>query len=29
MIKLVPECAKCDSPVSDLVEPEIHYINSM
>ena len=23
MINLVPQCAKCGSPVSDLVEPEI------
>ena len=38
MINLVPQCAKCGSPVSDLVEPEIqeqgevkhgHYINSI
>ena len=38
MINLVPQCVKCGSPVSDLVEPEIqehggdvkpgHYINS-
>jgi len=37
MINLVPQCAKCGSPVSDLVEPEIqehgevkagHYISS-
>ena len=27
VIKLVPQCAKCGSPVSDLVEPEIHYIS--
>ena len=38
MINLVPQCAKCGSPVSDLVEPEIqehgevkpgHYIDSI
>ena len=38
MINLVPQCAKCGSPVSDLVEPEIqeqgevkpgHSLNSM
>lgn len=38
MINLVPQCAKCGSPVSDLAEPEIqehgevkpgHYIDSI
>jgi len=38
MINLVPQCAKCASPVSDLVEPEKqehgevkpgHYIDSI
>ena len=37
MINLIPQCVKCDSPVSDLVEPEVekqgqlksgHYINN-
>jgi hypothetical protein len=23
LVKLVPECAKCGSPVTDLVEPEV------
>ena len=38
MVKLVPECTKCGSPVTDLVEPEVEehgqvkrgrYVNSV
>jgi len=37
MVNLIPQCVKCGSPVSDLVEPEVekqgqlksgHYINN-